>query len=401
MSNRLFDRALSRGASGERLSGDEAMALAESVTPDTVHELGEAALVNRSARHRNKATYIVNMHINPSNICENNCLFCTYSASFGDKHAYSMSEDEIFAKVDRSTPTEVHIVGGLNKDWDYKRNLKLIKELRRRYPDLYIKAFTAVEIEYFARKENMELQLVLGELLAAGLNAMPGGGAEIFSERMRQVFFSRKIIAEIWLKVHKTAHGLGIPTNTTMLYGFGETWKERVEHLLRLRDAQDETGGFGCFIPLAFQPGVKKNHEVPISRWDQKLTQYVLGNMRKWYDIVRMGKKDWTFYKTIKSIKQSPAPIEDLSLIAMSRLIFDNIPHIKAYWPMIGMETAAAALSWGADDLDGTLVEEKIAHAANCHTPISLSSWQMEETIRLGGFVPVERDGQFLPKERG
>jgi aminodeoxyfutalosine synthase len=395
---RLYQRALTKGASGERLSGEEVMALADNITPETVHELGEAALANRRARCRDKATYIINMHVNPSNVCENHCSFCTYSAKYKDDHAYSLNEDEIFRKVDSFAPTEVHIVGGLNHHWDYKRNLGFVKECRRRYPDIFIKVFTAVEIEYFARREKAAPHTVLEELRGAGLNAMPGGGAEIFSKRMQKILFPEKIGAETWLHIHKIAHKLSFPTNATMLFGFGESPAERVEHLLRLRDTQDETGGFVCFIPLAFQPTEEKVNSS--GRWGQKMRRFMFTNLQNSYNKLRLGREDWTFYKTVKSIKQSPPPIEILSLIAISRLILDNIPHIKAYWPMIGLETAAAALSWGADDLDGTLVEEKIAHATGCQTPVSLTSRQMEETISLGGFIPVERDGRFLPKHR-
>lgn len=398
MVNRLYNRALSKGAAGERLSGDEAYALVNAPTPEMIHELGYATLANRQTRYQDKATYIVNMHINPSNVCENHCLFCTYSANSKDDHAYSLSEDEIFRKVDRFAPTEVHIVGGLNHQWGYKRNLGLVRECRQRYPDLFIKGFTAVEIEYFARQEKMEPQMVLEELRSAGLNAMPGGGAEIFSDRMRQILFPEKIGAETWLHIHKTAHKLDLPTNATMLFGFGESLRDRVEHLLRLRDTQDETGGFVCFIPLAFQPTKEKIKSS--SHWGQKMRRFVFTNLQNSYNKLRLGREDWTFLKTVKSIKQSPPPIETLSLMGISRLILDNIPHIKAYWPMIGLETTATALSWGADDLDGTLVEEKIAHATGCQTPVSLTSKQMEETIRLGGFIPVERDGRFLQKQR-
>lgn len=398
MVSRLFDRALSKGAAGERLSGDEALALVNAATPEVIHELGKATLTNRQARYQDKATYIVNMHINPSNVCENHCLFCTYSANSKDDHAYSLNEEEIFRKVERFAPTEVHIVGGLNHHWDYKRNLRLVRECRQRYPDLFIKGFTAVEIEYFARQEKMEPRMVLEELHKAGLNAMPGGGAEIFSKRMRQVLFHEKIGAETWLDIHKVAHQQGIPTNATMLFGFGESPADRVEHLLRLREVQDESGGFLCFIPLAFQPTKERSNSS--GHWRQKMKRFIFSNLQNSYNKLRLGREDWTFYKSVKSIKQTPSPMETLSLMALSRLILDNIPHIKAYWPMIGLETAATALSWGADDLDGTLVEEKIAHATGCQTPASLTGRQMEETIRLGGFMPIERDGRFLPKQR-
>ena len=358
VANDLFEQALCRGSAGERLSREQAVALAGDPTPDTVHALGRAALANRHTRYGNEATYTINVHINPSNVCENQCSFCRYSVAPEAPDAYSMSEEEIFAKIEDAAPTEVHIVGGLNRDWHFKRNLALVGELRRRHPGLYIKGFTAVEIEYFARTEAMQVRDVLAALRDAGLDAMPGGGAEIFSERLRARHFQQKIDADAWLGVHRQAHALGIPTNATMLFGFGETPAERIEHLLRLRDLQDEAGGFVCFIPLAFQPGEGAAQQ------------------------------------------HSPAPIETLGVVAVSRLILDNIPHIKAYWPMIGLETTAAALSWGADDLDGTVGKERIAHAAGSTTPVALTARMMEETIVQGGFVPVERDGRFEHKKR-
>ncbi len=329
------------------------MELAAAVTPGRVHALGRAALANRRRRFGDTATFVFNIQINPANICGAGCTFCDYAASRREEHAYVLTEDQILAQVAALAPTEAHIVGGLNQVWPYERNLELVRRLRQDHPDLHIKAFTAVEIAYFAQTARKSETVVLEELRQAGVNALPGGGAEIFSQRLYRQHWKNKIGPEEWLRIHQLAHGLGISTNATMLFGFGDTWAERVEHLLALRRAQDESGGFACFIPLPFQPGEGK-------------------------------------FET-----HGPTPMEILAVLAISRLVLDNIEHLKSYWPMTGLETAAAGLSWGADDMDGTIVEEKIAHMAGATTPKGLAREKMSETIRLAGFTPRERDGRF------
>ncbi len=353
MRNDAFNSALDKGARCERLTREEALALAAAITPDTLHALGAAALDNRRRRFGERATYIFNMHVNPANICAMGCTFCNYAASPSAAHAYVLEESEIISKVERLQPTEVHIVGGLNRVWPYARNLALVSELRQRFGDLYIKAYTAVEIDYFARTSGKSEAEILEELKAAGMDAMPGGGAEIFSDRLWRQHWKNKIGPKDWIRIHRLAHGMGIPTNATMLFGFGESWSERIAHMLILRDTQDETGGFSCFIPLAFQPG---RH---------------------------------------RFIEEGPTPLETLSVLAISRLVIDNIPHLKSYWPMAGVETAAAGLSWGADDMDGTISEEKIAHLAGAQTPVGLARERMVETVSIAGFMPFERDGRF------
>ncbi len=352
MSSIVFERALEKGASGERLNRDEVFAVASARTPDDLALIGKAAYQNRLKRFGDKAAYVFNLHINPSNICEGGCRFCAYSAKVGDSNAYSLKEEDILADVKRLKPSEVHIVGGLNHEWDYTRNLELVAELHNLYPKLHIKGFSAVEIDWFAKTEKISEEEALSGLIKAGLNALPGGGAEIFSKRIRDEFCPDKLNQKGWVRIHQTAHRLGISTNATMLTGLGESYEELVDHLMILRDAQDESGGFSCFIPLVYQPVCGEEREIT-------------------------------------------PPTDHLAIIALSRLTLDNFAHVKAYWPMIGLDTAAAGLYWGADDLDGTLGEEKIAHAAGASTPKALAREQMEETIRLGGFKPFERDGVF------
>ncbi len=353
MSQNLFDRALDKGAHAQRLEPDEAMALAQVITPQHLHALGRAALANRTARFEDRATFVFNLQINPANICGAGCTFCNYAASKSDPHAYVLSEDEILEQVERLQPTEAHIVGGLNQVWPYERNLNLVKRLRSTYSGLHIKAFTAVEIAYFAKTARKSETRILEELKAAGVDALPGGGAEIFSERLYRRHWKNKIGPQQWVRIHQEAHRLGMTTNATMLFGFGDTWRERIEHMLTLREAQDQSNGFACFIPLAFQPGEGK-------------------------------------FET-----HGPTPLETLAVLAIARLVLDNVDHLKSYWPMTGIETAAAGLSWGADDMDGTISEEKIAHLAGATTPKGLAREKMTETIRLAGFTPVERGGRF------
>jgi aminodeoxyfutalosine synthase len=334
------------------------MALVSDLSPTHMHDLGRAALRNRQARYGLRATYIFNQHVNPSNICNRGCAFCNYGAQPDAPHAFSLDEEDILESIATLAPTEVHIVGGVNDVWPYERNLQLVQTLRRRFPALYIKAFTAVEIDAFARSSGKSVDAILAALSAGGMNAMPGGGAEIFAERLRRRYWRNKIGPETWLAIHRKAHDRGIATNATMLFGIGDGWEERVAHMLALRECQTQSGGFEAFIPLPYQPG----------RAD------------------------------IRS--EGPTVSEILGVLALARLILDNIPHLKAYWPMAGLETAAAGLSWGADDMDGTIKEEKIAHMAGAHTPVGLARQKMEETIALGGFEAVERDGWFQTKGR-
>lgn len=351
--NRQYDVLLKHVEQGKRIEQDLALKYFKQPTPDSLFHLGELANIKRKSRHGLRATYVNNLQINPSNICVRTCSFCDYAALPGRTGTYTLKEDEILMNIARAKPNEVHIVGGLNYEWNYRRSLELVRRIRQQFPVIHIKAYTAVEIHWFSTIEKRPISEILIELRDAGMDALPGGGAEIFSERMREKHFKSKIGADDWLGVHEIAHKLGIPSNATLLYGLGETWEERLSHLFQLRGFQDRNGGFVSFIPLALQFGKNNN--------------------------------------------RSLSPLENLAVITMSRLILDNIPHIKAYWPMIGIETAAAALSCGADDLDGTLGLERIAHASGAKTPTELAKEEMEKLILMAGYEPVERDGHYLP----
>ena len=319
--------------------------------------LAVGALANelRERMHGDRTYFNVNFHINPTNVCEADCKFCSFARLTPESPAaYTMSLDQIRQKlVDRldQPVTEIHIVnglhGGLSFDY-YKDCLRVLKQLR---PDIHLKAYTAVEIHYFAEKFGLTYEQVLRELVDAGLGSLPGGGAEIFSDRVRRKICRDKATADQWLDVHRTAHRLGLRSNCTMLYGTIETLEERIDHMLRLRALQAETGGFQTFIPLAF------HHE---------------GN-----DFARLPE---------------PTGVDNLRTYAVARLMLPNIPHIKAYWIMIGVKIAQVSLSFGVDDLDGTVQEEKIYHMAGAETPQAMSRVDLVRLIREAGRTAVERD---------
>jgi aminodeoxyfutalosine synthase len=319
--------------------------------------LAVGALANevRERHHGDRTFFNVNFHINPTNVCEADCKFCSFARLTPDSPAaYVMTIDQVRQKlVDRidQPVSEIHIVnglhGGLPFDY-YKDCLRVLKALR---PDIHIKAYTAVEIHYFAEKFGLTYEQVLRELVDAGLGSLPGGGAEIFAERVRRKICRDKASADQWLDVHRTAHKLGLRSNCTMLYGTVETLDERIDHMLRLRALQDETGGFQTFIPLAF------HNE---------------GN-----DFARLPE---------------PTGVDNLRTFAVGRLMLDNIPHIKAYWVMIGVQIAQVSLSFGVDDLDGTVQEEKIYHMAGADTPQGMTRADLVRLIREAGRTAVERD---------
>lgn len=338
---------------GQRLTLEDGMSLYK--TRDLL-ALGKMAHHVQQQKSGDAVYFVLNQKIEHTNICVLSCKFCDFATKKGRPDAYEMTTPEI---LDKLTPHihEVHITGGMPPDWPWERYLDIVRSIHEKYPNVDVKAFTAVEIDFFHKKFKMPIEEVLRQLQAAGLRTMPGGGAEVFSERVRKLLFPQKIGAKGWFEVHKTAHRLGIPTNSTMLYGHIETLEERLIHMIKLRDAQDETGGFLTFIPLAFQPG-------------------------------ETG---------IKPKNQFTSAIDDLKTIAISRLMLDNFPHIKAYWVMLTEEVAAMALNFGADDMDGTVGGEKIAHDAGAVTPMQLAKDQIIRIIKSAGKIPVERDAYYNP----
>lgn len=334
---------------GGRLTLDDGVACLE--TNDLL-ALGRMADAVNRARNGDRVLFVVNRQLNPTNICILDCKFCDFAARQGDAHAYEMSMEEMLARI---TPDlrEVHIVGGLHPTWRFDDYLAIMHAIKAKSPSIQIKAWTAVEVDWFARIARQPLEKVFERLVEAGLDTLPGGGAEVFSARVQEILFKPKIGADRWLEVHRVAHGMGIRSNATLLYGHVETYAERVVHMMRLRDLQDETGGFLAFIPLAFQPG----HTGLVAR--------------------------------------QASAIEDLRTIATSRLVLDNFPHVKSYWVMLGEGTAQVALHFGASDLDGTIGEEKIAHYALASSALGHAKDEIVRMIRETGKTPVERDARY------
>jgi aminodeoxyfutalosine synthase len=338
-------------AAGERLNGEEGCALFRS--PDLLG-VGALAQAVRERLHGRRAYYIYNQHINYSNICVNGCKFCAFGRRAGEPGAYELSLEEICAKVAArlSEPiTEIHIVGGCHPDLPFSYYLEMLQGIKRLRPEVHLQAFTAVEVAHLAGIAGLSVAETLMALRDAGLGSLPGGGAEIFSSRVREGLCPQKLSPEGWLEIAQTAHRLGLNTNATMLYGHVETVEERVEHLLRLRAAQDETGGFLAFIPLAFHPE-------------------------------NTGLRDL----------KGPSALDDLKTLAVSRLLLDNFPHLKAFWVMLGPKLAQTSLCFGVDDVDGTVMEERITHMAGAKTPQGLTRSQLRALIREAGCEPVERD---------
>jgi aminodeoxyfutalosine synthase len=317
-----------------------------------VLELGRLADAVARDRHGDRVYFTVNRQLNPTNVCVLACRFCDYAKKPGAEGAYTMTEAEVRAHVDPEI-TEIHIVGGLHNTWRFDDYLNVIRWVKAEKPSLSVKAYTAVEIDFFCRLTRQPAEWVLERLREAGLDALPGGGAEVFSERVRREIFHQKIGAKRWLEIHEVAHRLGIPSNATLLYGHIETRAERVQHLILLRELEARSPGFFAFIPLAFQPGVTG------------------------------------------LVRRQASAIEDLKTIAISRLVLDNIPHVKSYWIMLGQDTAAAAINFGASDLDGTIGREKIAHAALARSPVGMAEDGMVHMIREAGKTPVQRDALY------
>ncbi len=357
---------------GTRLSPEDALTLFED---DDIFTIGRLANIIATRKNGRNAYFIQNHHINPTNICINRCKFCAFSRSKGEKGAYELSIKEIIKKLKKgiSTPySEVHIVGGLHPDWKFDFYIEMLKTIKKSFPSIHIKAFTAVEIDYFSKISRLPLSGTLHELKNAGLASMPGGGAEIFDAKVRNRICPEKIPGKRWLEIMKAAHTAGIKTNATMLYGHLESNKHRVGHMLKLRELQDRTGGFQAFIPLAFHP---LNTEL-----SQKSD--VRSEMSR---------------PSIINHCRYTSGIDDLKTTALSRLFLDNFPHIKAYWIMLGEKIAQLALMFGADDLDGTIVEEKITHSAGALSGSALTRSQLVNLIEKAGKVPVERDSFYRP----
>jgi aminodeoxyfutalosine synthase len=345
---------LTKVIAGERLDKTDGMRLFNS------HDLvgiGQLADYVRKLRHQDKAYYVYNQHLNYTNVCRNRCRFCAFARDEHQAGSFTLSleqvEETLRARLDEPI-TELHIVGGLNPDLDFDYFLDLLGLVKKLRPSATIKAFTPVEIDYLHKITGYSIKEVIERLKAAGLAMMPGGGAEVMSDRIHATLFPEKIGAARWLEIMEAVHRAGITSNATMLYGHIETVAEKVTHLLKLRALQDRTGGFSAFIPLAFHSRNTQMADIP-----------------------------------------ETTAFDDLKTIAAARLLLDNFAHIKAYWVMIGEPLAQVALSFGADDLDGTIIEEKITHMAGARSAKGLRRPAMRKLIQAAGFRPVERDSFY------
>jgi aminodeoxyfutalosine synthase len=344
---------------GQRLSFDDGIVMYRS--PDIL-ALGYMANIVRERIHGKITFFNVNRHINPTDVCVASCRLCAFGKRVRDPKAYTLSLEQVWHKAGEGyseAVTEFHIVGGLHPELTLDWYCEMLRGLKQRFPDVHLKAFTMVEIAYLAQRTKISIRQTLDRLIAAGVDSLPGGGAEIFSERVRRIICDHKIDGNQWLEVARTAHTLGLRSNCTMLYGHIETEDDRVDHLVKLRELQDETGGFQTYIPLAFHPDNTALEHIP------RTTGFA-----------------------------------DLKNIAIARLMLDNIPHIKAYWIMMTPRIAQIAQRFGSDDLDGTVVEEKIYHDAGATTSQSLRRGELLRLIREAGREPLERDTLYRPVQR-
>jgi len=335
----------------KRLSFEDGLFLEEKADLFT---LGELANLVRERKNGRAAYYNVNEHLNPTNVCVYRCSFCAFRADLKSPKGYVMSDEEILERAGEAETkgaTELHIVGGLHHQLTYDWYLNIVRIIHQARPRLHLKAYTAVEWDWFSTLTGRPTRDILTDFKSAGLGSLPGGGAEIFHPEVRDKICEHKADADAWIRIHREAHALGLRSNATMLYGHIEKPAHRIDHLLRLRNLQDETGGFQTFIPLAFHP----EH-------------------------------------TGLSHIQKPSGLMDLRIMAISRLMLDNFPHIKAYWVMLGIQTAQIALSFGADDIDGTVVHEKIYHDAGSTSPQELTVSEIRRLIEEAGRIPIERD---------
>jgi aminodeoxyfutalosine synthase len=343
----------------ERLDFDDGVALYR--TGDIL-AVGWLANHVRERMHGDKTYFNVNRHINPTNVCVAACRLCAFGRKKDSPGAYTMALEEAFetaASGYSEAVTEFHIVGGLHPDLPFQYFLDLVSGLKQRFPQVHLKAFTMVEVAYLAKRAKLSIGETLQRLKAAGVDSLPGGGAEIFADRIRHIICDHKIDGEQWLETARLAHNMGLRSNATMLYGHVENEEDRVDHLMRLRTLQDETGGFQTFIPLAFHPDNTPLEHLP---------------------------------KTTGML--------DIKQIAVGRLLLDNFPHIKAYWQMLTPKIAQIALRFGADDLDGTVIEEKIYHDAGATTPQGMRRQELVRLIREAGREPIERDTMYRPVVR-
>ena len=344
----------------ERLSFEDGMTLYSDAAP--LPEVGELANLVRERKNGNAGYYNINTHLNPTNVCVYRCTFCAFRADLRSAKGYLMDEEQVRARGQEAVDngcTELHIVGGLHHQAKYEWYRGVISTLHESFPELHLKAWTPVEIDWFTRQTNKSIRSVLEDMVEAGVGSLPGGGAEIFHPEVRNQICEHKADSSRWFETHRNAHQLGLRSNCTMLYGHIEQAYHRIDHLIRLRELQDETGGFQTFIPLAFHP-------------------------------------DNTGLSHIKK----PNALMDLRTMAVSRLMLDNIAHMKAYWIMLGIGTAQVALAYGADDIDGTVRHELIYHDAGAETPEILTVEHIRRLIKEAGREPVERDTLYHRVER-
>ncbi len=344
---------------GERLNHNDGLALYRS---SDLLALGYLANLVRERLHGNVTYFNVNRHINPTDVCVASCRLCAFGKKSKDPKAYTLSLEEVWEKAGQGwseAVTEFHIVGGLHPELTLDWYCEMFRGLKQRFPGVHLKALTMVEIGWLARRSGLGVRATLERLMAAGVDSLPGGGAEIFSERVRRIICDHKITGDEWLEIAREAHKLGLKSNCTMLYGHLENEEDRTSHLLRLRELQEETGGFVTFIPLAFHPANTPLRHLP-----------------------------------------STTGFADLKNIAVARLLLDNVPHIKAYWVMLTPRIAQLAQRFGADDIDGTVVEERIYHDAGATTSQSLRRAELLRLIREAGREPVERDTLYRPVRR-
>ena len=328
--------------------------------------LGRIADFANQRRNGDRVFFSANQHLNPTNVCilRNTCVFCSFARMPKEDGAYTRTLEEVYAEAEqaRGTPTsEFHIVGGLHPKLRLSYYTDMLRGLKERFPHIHIKALTAVEIAHLARIEQASVRDVLLALKAAGLTSLPGGGAEVFSTAVRATIAERKLTGEEWIAVHRGAHQLGIPTNCTMLYGHVETADDRIEHLTMLRSLQDETGGFLTYIPLAYHPDHNELGE----------------------ELGRVGSATTAY--------------EDLKNIAIGRLFLDSIPHVKTHWPMVTPFLSQIALSFGCDDVEGTVVYERVYHEAGAQTQMHMQYGDLVALIRGAGKRPVERNSLYQP----